>query len=158
MEYREIFSRYPRRADELLSILIDIQARDPRNYLCEEAMSETARYLHVTKARVYGMAGYYSMLSTEPRGQHVIRLCRSPICRIFGSFDLASELERVLGVRFGETSEDGLFTLEYSECLGRCNHAPSMMVGSRYYGRLDKEKLRYIIDYLRSGEGKEPEA
>lgn len=120
-------------------------------------MRETARYLNVTKARVYGVAGYYSMLSTVPRGRHIVRVCRSPVCRMFGAFDLAAQLERELGIRFGETTEDGLFTLEFSECLGRCNHSPTMMVGSRFYGRLDEEKIRYIIDYLRRGEGKEPE-
>ncbi|MFP4180226.1 MAG: NAD(P)H-dependent oxidoreductase subunit E [Spirochaetaceae bacterium] len=157
MLHEEIFSKYPPAEDNLLSLLIDLQAHSPQNYLSREAMEEAARYFNVSKARVYGLAGYYSMLCTEPRGRHVIRLCRSPVCRMFGTFDVARELEGELGIRFGETTEDGLFTLEYSECLGRCNHSPTMMVGARFYGRLDGEKIRYIIDHLREESAREAE-
>ena len=151
MERNEIFSRYPPSADKLLSLLIDLQAHNPRNYLAEEDLTDAARYMNVTKARVYGVAGYYSMLSMKPRGRHVVRVCRSPICRMFGAFDIAQELEKMLGISFGDTTADGEFTLEYSECLGRCNHSPTMMVGSKFYGLLDADKLKYIIDYHRGG-------
>lgn len=147
METNEICSKYPPTSDHLLSLLIDLQRHNPENYLSEEELSAAAGYMNVTKARVYGVAGYYSMLSLKPRGRHIIRVCRSPVCRMLGAFDIAAELEKMVGTGFGETSEDGVFTLEYTECLGRCNHSPTMMVDEKFYGLLDSEKLGYIVDY-----------
>ena len=152
MKKNELLSQVPRKRENLLTLLTTLQDASPQNYLSEEDMELAARYLNVTKARVYGVVGYYSMLSSTPRGKHIIRLCRSPVCRMFGALDLSDMLEKELGVSVGGTTEDGLFTLEFSECLGRCTESPTMMVDESYYGSLDGKKIRTIIDRYRGGE------
>jgi NADH-quinone oxidoreductase subunit E len=139
-------------SEMLLSLLIDLQNQNPKNYLSRDDMEGAARQCGVTKARVYGLVGYYSMLSARPRGRHVIRVCKSPICRLFGSSDIIDHLKDILGIEVGETTHDGIFTLEYSECLGRCNQSPTLMVDDRFYGRLDEVKLRNVIDHFSGGE------
>lgn len=142
---RHVFEAIPARPHNLLSLLIALQDAEPRNYLSEEDMQAAAQHVNVTKARVYGMVGYYSMLSATPRGRHIIRVCRSPVCRMLGAFDLVEALERELQIAVGETTEDGAFSLEYTECLGRCTQSPAMMIDQRVYGPVDRQKLQKII-------------
>jgi NADH:ubiquinone oxidoreductase subunit E len=158
MDYGAIVRKYPPRRDYLLMILRDIQEAEPQNYVSREAMRSVADYLNVTGAAVYGMVGYYSMLSEHPRGRHIIRLCRSPVCRMLGAFDLQAALEEQLGVRMGATTADGSFTLESSECLGNCHRAPSMMIDEVLYSGVTETKLGRILDRVRSGQEREGEA
>jgi NADH:ubiquinone oxidoreductase subunit E len=131
-------------------ILHDIQQAEPRRFISEEAMERTARYLNTTRAAVYGVVGYYSMFSAVPRGRHIIRLCTSPVCKMKGSFDLQAALSAELGIRMGETSSDGVFTLESSECLGNCHNAPTMMIDELLYSGVTGEKLGAILQRARN--------
>lgn len=134
----------------MLNILHALQNTHPQNYLTEEALEETARYLKMTKAAVFGVAGYYSMFSLRPRGKHVIRICISPVCEIMKTHDMIPVIEEVLGIKTGETTRDGLFTLETAECLGQCQEAPSMMIDDKVFNNLSKEKIRETITNIRS--------
>lgn len=155
MIHEAILKKYSPRRENLLMILHELQNDDPRNFLSEESLQSVADYLNITRAEVMGMIGYYSMLSDTPRGKYVIRLCTSPVCRMLGSFDLLENLKSILAIDVGETSGDGLFTLEKTECLGNCHKGPSMMVNEILYSNLESRKLQAIIEDLRSKAAKE---
>lgn len=137
--------------DRLLLELRALQEGSGRNYLPPEGLAELRARFGLTKAELRGVASYYSLLSLEPRGRHLIRLCISPICRMLGSRDLLQLLSEELEIEVGGTSADGLFSLEESQCLGRCAGAPAMMVDDRVFERLTPESLRAILEHYRRG-------
>jgi NADH:ubiquinone oxidoreductase subunit E len=139
--------------DRLLSALHEIQERSPQNYIPPQDLDDLGRRFGLTMAELRGVVSYYTMLSLEPRGRHIVRVCVSPVCRMLGSLDTLGLLEAELGVRCGGTSADGLFTLEESQCLGHCAGAPAMMVGDRVFEKLDAGSIRGIIAAYRDGKG-----
>lgn len=140
-----ILKQYPPRMENVLQILHDLQNRSPRNYLSEKDLGLVAAYLNTTLATIYGIASYYTMFSLKPRGRHIIRICRSPVCHLSGVMDLFTELKRILKVDIGETTSDGRFTLETTECLGHCEMAPAMMVDAVVYGHLNREEIGAVL-------------
>ncbi len=146
MEVETILSKYPRRKDYLLEILHDIQNQNPNTYIPHEAIQKVADHLNIKKAQVYGVIGYYSMFSDTPRGKYVIQVCASPVCNMMGSSNLLDFLKQKLNVEIGETTPDGLFTLETTECLGSCAVAPAMMVNQEMYGNLTPGIIENILE------------
>lgn len=138
------------RADRLLEDLHGIQESSGRNWLPPEELERLSGRYGMLRGDIRGVASYYSMLSLEPRGRHVIRLCVSPICRMMGAEDLLDFLSKELGVEPGETTSDGLFTLEECQCLGQCALSPAMMVGGRVFARLTPESARAALDLYRN--------
>lgn len=149
MDQLEIISGFSPDKANLLSIFHALQDSHPQNYLSEEALSATARYLNVNLSWVYGVAGYYSMFSLKPRGRYILRVCNSPVCNMLGSADILEMLASLLHIRPGETTADGLFTVEEAECLGICDVAPAMMINRKVYGYLTRESLAAILDELK---------
>jgi len=98
------------------------------------------------------VATYYSMFSVTPRGKHLIRLCKSPICHTLQGESLVEVLGELLGVTPGETTADGFFTLEYAECLGQCGKAPVMLLNETIHGHLNRDKITSIIRELKNQE------
>lgn len=151
MSTQTILQKHAPERHNILMILHDLQDNHPQNYLTEEALEATARYLKLTKSSVYGVARYYTMFSLKPRGRHIIRVCVSAVCELKKSNTVIAELESVLGIKTGQTTPCGLFTLELSECLGQCQEAPSMMIGQLVYNDLDAQRIREVIEGIRSG-------
>jgi len=149
MDQQEIFTRFSPDRTNLLAILHALQDNHPQNYLTEESLRAAASYSGVNLSWVYGVAGYYSMFSLEPRGRYIIRVCNSPVCNMMGSAGLIEALGSVLGIGAGETTPDGLFTLEEAECLGICDVAPAMMVNRRVYGNLTRKSLESVLKEFR---------
>jgi NADH-quinone oxidoreductase subunit E len=149
MNHQTILKRFKPAQHNLLDILHALQDSHPQNYLTEDALDETARYLKMTKSSVYGVAGYYSMFSLKPRGKYIIRVCVSAICELLKSDEVLSVLHKELGIKTGETTPCGLFTLEVSECLGQCQEAPSMMINQEVYNALNATKITDILNKYR---------
>lgn len=147
--YKEICSKYAPTKDNLIYILHDIQDTHPQHYISEEAVDAVAKYLNVPPNHIYGVLTFYTMYSTSPRGKNIIRLCESPPCYIKGSDNILRKLKVLLGVETGETTKDGLFTLELCACLGVCGNAPVMMINEDVYGDLTEEKVEEIIEKYR---------
>ncbi|HRR98603.1 MAG TPA: NADH-quinone oxidoreductase subunit NuoE, partial [Candidatus Syntrophosphaera sp.] len=137
--------------DNLLYILHDIQDHHPQHYISEEAVQVVAEYLNIPTNHIYGVLTFYTMYSTKPRGKNIIRLCESPPCYVKGSTNILRKLKMLLGVNTGETTKDGMFTLELCACLGVCGNAPVMMINEDVYGDLTEEKVEEIIDKIRRG-------
>jgi NADH-quinone oxidoreductase subunit E len=148
---QKILQKYEKSADNILSILHDLQDAHEQHYLPPESMSAAAKHLGLSASYVYGVATFYTMFSLEPRGRYIVRICQSPPCHLLGSTDVSKELVKVLGVNFGGTTADGLFTLEMSSCLGVCGVAPAMMINGEVYGNLTAQRVREVIEDMRRG-------
>lgn len=148
-ELARIIDRNGRDAGKLIPILQEAQR--VYGYLSEQAMQQVAETLGITVGKVFGVATFYSLFATAPKGKHIIRLCESAPCHIRGAAEICAALEDELGVSPGQTTADGLFTLEYTSCLGVCGVAPAMMVDEAVYGNLTVAKVKEIIgDYRRT--------
>jgi NADH-quinone oxidoreductase subunit E len=150
MMTEEILSKYKPQKDNLMQILHEIQDAHHQQYLPEEELIKIAKYLNISMSSIYGVTSYYTMFSTKPRGKYIIRLCESPVCDMLGSERIANKLKEILHVNFNETTSDGLFTLESSECLGLCGNKPSMMINQQTYTGLNEDIIELIINDLRN--------
>jgi len=146
---KEICQKYAPHKDNLIQILHEVQDQDPQHYISPEAVDTIAEYLKIPVNHIYGVLTFYTMYSTKPRGKNIIRLCESPPCYLKGSENILHKLKILLGINIGETTKDGIFTLEFTSCLGVCGNAPVMMINDDVYGDLTEEKVEDIIDKIR---------
>ena len=145
MTPQKIIQQYDPSPENLLSILHDLQDANERHYLTEQDLQLAAGHLRLPFSFVQGVATFYTMFSLTPRGRFIIRICQSPPCRLMGATTVEQELRRFLKVDFGQTTPDGLFTLEMSSCLGVCGVAPAMMVNDEVFGNLTPGRVQEIL-------------
>ncbi len=131
--------------ENVLLILHEFQNSNPHHYLSEDDLAMIAKYLNVPYSSLYGVVSYYTMFSLMPRGKHIIRLCNSPVCQMTDSNKILAELRKILKLDIGETTADGMFTLETTECLGQCDSAPGMSIDEQYYGNLTAKNIETIL-------------
>jgi NADH-quinone oxidoreductase subunit E len=117
-------------------------------YLTDPLIEAVAEYLDMPAIAVYEVATFYSMYEREPVGKVKICVCTNISCMLCGSDDVVEHLENKLGIKMGETTGDGMFTLKEVECLGACVNAPVMQIGNKYYEKLTKEKIDKLIESL----------
>ena len=115
------------------------------SYVSEEFLTEVASSLRLSISEVYGVATFYSFLSTKPQGRHIIRICKSVPCDLKNTQMVITSLEKELGIEPGETTSDGRFTLELTNCIGACDKAPAMLVNNDVYGNLSPDKIAQIL-------------
>lgn len=118
-----------------------------RGWISDEALCDIARVLELSPDELDGVATFYNLIFRRPVGRSVILLCDSVSCWIMGCGALRERLESSLGVKVGETTADGRFTLLPTVCLGACDHAPAMMVGENLFGDLGPDELETILDW-----------
>ena len=145
MELNDLIHKKGNTPDKLVGVLIEYQKTKSRNYLTNEDLNDVAKKMGLPESRVYSVATFYSLLSVQPKGKYVIQICRDVPCLVNGSFDIREELETALQISMGETTKDGLFSLEYASCLGYCEMAPVMRIDQKIYGNLNSRKLAEII-------------
>jgi len=122
------------------------------NWLPLEALKLVSQGMDIPYPYLYGVMSFYTMFSPTPRGKYLIRMCESPPCHIWGADDLLAGLQDELGIEHvGETTSDGLFTLEQTACLGVCEVSPAMQINEVVFGRLTPERLKNIIADYRAG-------
>jgi [NiFe] hydrogenase diaphorase moiety large subunit len=146
-EIADLAEQYEHKRDGMMPMLEAIQEK--YRYISDFAMQEIARQLGVFPTEVYGVVSFYSFLSTEPKGRFVIRLCRTLSCDFAGKREVARQLENELGIRFGETTRDRMFTLEYCNCLGMCDNGPAMLVNEDVYTQVHPELVAEVIERYR---------
>lgn len=117
-------------------------------YLTNELIEAVAEYLDMQAIAVYEVATFYSMYELKPVGKHKICVCTNISCMLCGSDQVVAHLQNRLGIKLGETSADGRFTLKEVECLGACVNAPMLQIGNQYHENLTPEKLDQILDSL----------
>ncbi|HXZ82547.1 MAG TPA: NAD(P)H-dependent oxidoreductase subunit E [Acidimicrobiales bacterium] len=140
---------YPQPRSALIPLCHLAQSQD--GWLCAAAMEEIAELCGITPAEVYGTATFYDMLRTERVGRHVISICTNIACLLSGAYELLAHAESRLGIRCGQTTEDGEFTLEEAECLAGCDTAPCVQVNHRFVAAADGESFDALIAGLQDG-------
>jgi len=145
----EIIGRYPRPKSALIPLLHLAQEQD--GHLTDDAMEHIAELVGVTPAEVLGTASFYEMFKREPVGRYMVNVCTNISCQLLGGEELLAHAERTLGIRPGQTTPDGMFTLEDVECIAACTEAPCLQVNYRYENRVSTQAFDALIDDLRSG-------
>jgi len=145
---REI-AKFPegKQKSALLSVLHIAQAHF--GYLSEPVMDYVARLLHILPIEVYEVATFYSMYDTKPVGKVKLEVCRTGPCMIEGAENIVSYIENKLGIKDGETTADGIFTLKTVECLGACGYAPMLQAGEKFHEHLTEAKVDEFIEQYR---------
>lgn len=149
MQIKDIVDRHGRSADKLIGIMLECQEYSQLNYLNSADILCISKEMNIPESRVFSVASFYSLISTKPRGKYIIQLCNDVPCYIKGSMNLVQELEKLLNIKFGETTDDNLFTLEFTSCLGCCEMSPVMQIDDAVYGNLTPEKLTNILQEYR---------
>ena len=147
----EIIKRYPegKHKSALLPVL-HLAQESFGGWLDVPVMDYVAGLLSIEPIEVYEVATFYSMFNTKPIGKYVFEVCKTGPCMINGSDDIIQYIEEKLGIKPGETTPDGLFTLKPAECLGACGYAPMMQLGKFYKEHLTREKVDQIIEECRN--------
>jgi len=146
---REIIARYPRPKSALIPLLHLAQEQD--GHLTNDAMANIAELVGVTPAEVLGTASFYEMFKMEPVGTYMVNICTNIACQLVGGEELLAHAESTLGIRPGQTTTDGLFTLEDVECIAACTEAPCLQVNYRYEYKVTAADFDRMIDDLRAG-------
>jgi formate dehydrogenase subunit gamma len=138
------------RIGALLPILHAIQQK--LGHVPPGAVPMVAHALHLSRAEVHGVISFYHDFRLQPAGEHTVHLCRAEACQAMGARKLESHARERLGVEFGETTDDGLFTLEPVYCLGNCACSPSIRINDEIYARVSPEKFDELIASLETAE------
>ena len=139
--------RYPTRQAVLLPVLH--LAQEEFGHLSDEVIDLVANTLSLPSAHVFGVVTFYTMFHREPHGANELMVCTNVSCMLKGAYDILGHIEKRLGIKPGETTPDGAFTLVEEECLAACANAPMMICGPEYYLDLTPEKVDKTLDELR---------
>ena len=145
-EVEEIISHYPKgKQKSALLPVLHIAQREFGGWLDVPVMDYVAELLQLQPIEVYEVATFYSMYNLKPVGKYMFEVCQTGPCMLNGSDQIINYIEEKLGIKPGETTADGLFSLKTVECLGACGYAPMMQLGKNYREHLTKEKIDAII-------------
>lgn len=136
-------NRYGASQDELIPILNDVNREI--GYLPGEALDELSRLLKVPKSQLFSVASFYRMLSTKPRGKHVIQFCESAPCHVAGGREVWQAVKSALNIEENQTTPDGKWTLVTTSCLGVCGVGPVMMIDDDVIGNVDPAQVPSIL-------------
>lgn len=139
----QVVEKYPREQRYILAMLQDIQKEF--NFLPRESLIMLSEHLGIPLSKLYSMATFYKALSLTPKGENIIKVCDGTACHIRSSKIIIDEIGNILGIKPGETSRDGRFSLETVNCLGSCAIAPVMVVNETYYGKVTPVMVRDIL-------------
>lgn len=142
-EISNIIDLYKDREGSLIQILH--LAQNVYGYLPLELQRFIADSMEIALTEVSGVVSFYSFFTTEPKGKHTIRVCLGTACYVRGGKKLIENLSEILKVDVGQTTEDGLFTLEVARCIGACGLAPAIMIDDTVYKQVNANKLRSIL-------------
>lgn len=148
----EITDVIGRSEDKMIEILIELQNKSEFNYLSKEAIKAVSDVLDLSETKVYGIANFYSMLSTTKRGRYVICICNSTPCYINNGQNVVQIFEDILGIKMGDVTSDEMFSLEYTSCIGACDVSPAVRINEKTFGNLDRGKIFNLLATLKRGE------
>jgi NADH-quinone oxidoreductase subunit E len=148
---QRIIKRYPegKHKSALIPVLHIAQAEFD-GWLSVETMDYVASVLNLKPVEVYEVASFYSMFNLKPVGKCIIEVCRTSSCWLRGAEDIISHLENKFGIKAGQTTPDGMFTLKTVECLGSCGTAPMMQVGSEYFENLTIQSTDKLVEQFKA--------
>ena len=136
---------YPR--SNLIAVLH--RAQELYGHLNKDVMDEVAQGMNIPTAHIWGVATFYHFFNLTPRGQHTIYVCLGTACYVKGAHEILNTLKKELHIDIGQTTEDGLFTLQETRCLGACGLAPVIMIDDKIYGDLTPKKTVELLNEFR---------
>ncbi|MFW6040335.1 MAG: NADH-quinone oxidoreductase subunit NuoE [Thermoplasmatota archaeon] len=146
-QMEKIFEKYKPEPGSLIPLLQESQRQF--GYLPKEVMIKIGEYLGLPVSKVYGVATFYAQFRFEPLGKHMVKICHGTACHVKGADKITDAVENKLDIKTGETTKDGMFTLERVACLGCCSLAPVIMVDDTAHGNLTREKVKDVLDQYR---------
>ena len=146
----EIIDRYPIRKSALIPLLH--LAQEQEGWVTDEAMNHIAEIIGITPAEVLGTCSFYEMFKRQPNGEYQVNICHGISCHLLGADQLIQHAEGTLGIREGETTADGKFTLEGVECIAACTEAPCMQVNYRYQNQVTESQFDELVQQIQAEE------
>lgn len=144
-----ILQRFPHaKRDALIPILQEVQ--ESQGFISHDTIVQVASHLNLPPSKVYGVATFYNQFRFQAPGQFHVQLCRGTACHVKGSAGLLEAVKRHLKIEPGQTTRDGLFSLEVVACIGACGLAPVISVNGEFHARLTVEKVSEVLDSYRS--------
>ena len=147
-----VLEAYGHDFSQIVNILLEVQDLNEKHYIPEPTAYYLAKKLEIPVARIYDCITFYGQLSEKPRAKYPIQVCNSPSCRVnaLNTVQLLELLEELLGIKQGEITYDGLFTIETVSCYGACDRAPAVRINGTVYEHLDsREKLEALLRSLK---------
>jgi NADH-quinone oxidoreductase subunit E len=149
VEMAMILAPYRGQRGVLMEILH--QTQDKFGYLPEVAIREISRATKIPEAEIYGTATFYSFFTFSPKAKNVVKVCQGTACHIKGGWRVQDAVERALGLKAGETTDDNMFSLERVACIGACALAPAMVVNGKVSGELTPKKIADVFERMKEG-------
>jgi NADH-quinone oxidoreductase subunit E len=146
LKTKQIVKKHKSGKSALIAVLQDIQ--EAFNYLPKEALKTAAKAMNVPFTRVYEAATFYTAFSLKPRGENIVKICMGTACHVRGASALQDKLERTLGIKPGETTQDNKFSLETVNCVGACALGPVVVINTEYHGQVTMKKIDKMIDNI----------
>jgi len=141
----KILEKYPQREDYLIEILLEFQNAKNNHFISNEEIKQISQYLNVSEAKVCSVISFYTFFRTEAKGKHIIQVCQGVPCHVSTDFNIVKILEKELGIKVNETTENQQFTLQYTSCIGQCDQAPAMRIDDKTYTNLTVNKIKAIL-------------
>lgn len=143
-----VLEKYPNASrDSLIPILQDVQ--EVQGFISKESVEEVGEYLNLPASKIYGVATFYNQFRFTPLGQYHIEICRGTACHVKGSGNILEEFQRQLEIKPGETSKDGIFSLEVVACIGACGLAPAITINGEVHAKVSRDDVKKLIKYYR---------
>lgn len=136
--------------DSLITILQEIQSSE--GYLSRPSISEVGRHLNIPVSKIYGVATFYNQFRFEPYGKYNIQVCRGTACHVLGSSTVLQELEKTLKIKAGQTTRDGMFSIEVVACIGACGLAPVICINGQFFAKVSSPGIKEIIENYKAKE------
>ena len=149
----DLFQKYLPEKDNLIQMLNEVQ--EHYGYVPMNVQKQLSEFLNIPMAEVYGVVTFYSRFSLEPQGKYKISVCLGTACFVKGSQKIMDRLTDRLKIEAGQTTKDGLFTIEQTRCVGACVLAPVFTVNGEVYGKASVQKLDKVLDELIKRENSE---
>ena len=147
----EIMEKYGNDPQQLIAILLDVQEASGANYVDRKWVELISKKLAVPVSKVYEVLTFYAMFSTKPRGEYVVEICQSTPCGFDKAEQVVAWFENALGVKMGQSTADGKFTLMRTSCVGACDIGPVAKIGDEVFGNLSADKVKAIVAACREG-------
>ncbi len=148
---QNILDRYPAGStDNLIPLLQDIQ--DVDGFLSEQSVVYVGSHLKMPASKIYGVATFYNQFRFAPLGKYHIQVCCGTACHVLGSATVLQEIEKNIGAKSGQTTKDGLFSMEVVACIGACGLAPVISINGNFHAKVTSESIKEILDNYRNQE------
>jgi NADH-quinone oxidoreductase subunit E len=130
--------------ESLIPILQEIQ--ESEGFLSEKSIIQVGKHLNLPTSKIFGVATFYNQFRFEPKGKYHIQICRGTACHVLGSATVLDELQKNLKIKAGQTSKNGLFSIEVVACIGACGLAPVICVNGEFHAKVTSNSIKEIID------------